>query len=77
MNTHIQIRNVDRTVHRILKMRAAENDMTLTDYLKRLLEQEVRRPTLKEWAERAAKLPPVAITNEEIVQSIREDRDSR
>ncbi len=77
MNTHIQIRNVDKAVHRKLKMRAAENDMTLTDYLKRLLELEVQRPTLKEWSEQAAKLPPVAITSDEIVQAIREDRGSR
>jgi antitoxin FitA len=76
MNTHIQIRNVPADLHRKLKMRAAEKDMTITDFLKRLIESELSKPTLAEMAERLKQLPPVS-TTDEIIGIIRKERDSR
>jgi antitoxin FitA len=76
MNTHIQIRNVPDSLHRKLKVRAAEKNMTLTDYVKQVLEKEIQKPTLAEMAERLRKLPAVS-TSEEIVAMIREVRDTR
>jgi antitoxin FitA len=76
MNTHIQIRNVPNSLHRKLKIRAAEKNMTLTDYVKKLIERDVEKPTLAEMAERLKKLPPVNITSDEIVAIIRESRDA-
>jgi antitoxin FitA len=76
MNTHIQIRNVPETLHRKLKIRAAEKDMTLTDYVKKLIEADAEKPTLAELAERLKKLPPVKISSEEIVAIIRKGRDA-
>jgi antitoxin FitA len=77
MNTHIQIRNVPNALHRKLKARAAQKDMTLTDYVKQLLQREVEKPTLAEMTERLKKLPPVKISGEDIVAAIREERESR
>jgi antitoxin FitA len=76
MNTHIQIRNVPDSLHRKLKIRAAENNMTMTDYVKKLIERDVEKPTLREWAEQTAKLPATGLTTEDIVSALREDRDS-
>jgi antitoxin FitA len=76
MNTHIQIRNVPENLHRKLKARAAEKNMTMTDYVKQLLEREIQKPTLAEMTERLRKLPPV-ITSESAAEIIRRDRDSR
>jgi antitoxin FitA len=76
MNTHIQIRNVPEGLHRKLKIRAAEKDMTLTDYVKEILESEVDTPTLAELAQRLKKLPPVK-TSESSADIIRKDRDTR
>jgi antitoxin FitA len=76
MNTHIQIRNVPDSLHRKLKARAAEKNMTMTDYVKQLLEREIQKPTLAEMTERLRKLPPV-ITSESAAEIIRRDRDSR
>jgi antitoxin FitA len=76
MNTHIQIRNVPEGLHRKLKIRAAEKDMTLTDYVKEILESEVDMPTLAELAQRMKKLPPVK-TSESSADIIRKDRDTR
>jgi antitoxin FitA len=76
MNTHIQIRNVDQSLHRKLKVRAALKDMSITGYVKKLIEQDVSKPTLAEMTERLRKLPPVT-TPDEIVDIIREERDRR
>jgi antitoxin FitA len=76
MNTHIQIRNVDKELHRKLKIRAAEKDMTITDYVKKLIEIDAAKPTLAELAERLKKLPPVR-TSQSSADIIREDRDTR
>jgi plasmid stability protein len=48
----IQIRNVPDDVHRRLKARAAEQGLTLSDYLLRMAEREVGRPTIAELSER-------------------------
>jgi antitoxin FitA len=77
MNTHIQIRNVPTAIHRKLKMRAAQKDMSITAFVTKLIENELSKPTLAEMAERLKKLPPVNITSEEIVAIIRKERDSR
>jgi antitoxin FitA len=76
MNTHIQIRNVPADLHRKLKIRAAQKDMTLTDFVKKLIENELSRPSLAELTERLQKLPPV-VTSESAADIIRRDRDSR
>ena len=74
--THIQIRNVPAAIHRKLKSRAAAQDMTITDYVKRLIARDLERPPLDELLKELRSLPPVA-TASEIVDLIREDRDSR
>jgi antitoxin FitA len=50
--TMIQIRNVPDRVHRRLKARAAEEGLTLSDYLLRMAEREAELPTLEELSER-------------------------
>ena len=50
----IQIRDVPEEVHRTLKVRAASSGMSLSDYIKRDLEQSAGRPTLEEIDERVA-----------------------
>jgi antitoxin FitA len=57
----IQIRNVPDDLHRELKVRAAQNGMTLSDYLLGELRTLAARPTMQEWLARAAKLTPVEL----------------
>lgn len=57
----IQIRNVPDDIHRTLKIRAAEAGMTLSDYLRREVEQVARRPTTRELIERLRSRSPVRI----------------
>jgi hypothetical protein len=44
----IQVRNVPDDVHRTLKVRAAAEGLSLSDYLLRELERTANRPTLDE-----------------------------
>jgi antitoxin FitA len=48
----IQIRNVPDELHRRLKARAAEEGMTLSDYLLRMAEREAERVSFDELNER-------------------------
>jgi len=57
----IQIRNVPDGLHKELKARAAQNGMTLSDYLLGELRTLATRPTMKEWVARAEKLTPVEL----------------
>ena len=52
MSKMIQIRNVPDQLHRRLKVRAAEQGLTLSDYLLRMAEREAGKPTIEELSER-------------------------
>jgi hypothetical protein len=69
----IQIRNVPDELHRALRVRAAKEGMSLSDYLKRELQRFAEKPSLDEWLERVSKLPKIK-TNKSSAQIIREMR---
>ena len=72
----IQIRHVPDALHRKLKIRAAEADMTLSDFIKLELEQMASRPTLAQIAARLKALDPVEL-DESVVDILRDARESR
>lgn len=72
----IQIRHVPDALHRNLKVRAAEADMTLSDYIKAELERMAERPTLGQIAARLGALEPVE-SPESVVHMLRDARDER
>jgi plasmid stability protein len=57
MSKMIQIRNVPDEVHRRLKIRAAQEGMTLSDLLAREARELAERPTLAEMLERLTRAP--------------------
>ncbi len=69
----IQIRNVPDTVHRVLKARAAREGMSLSDYIKRELSAQTKRPTMEEWLDEI-RLGRPARPGKSAVQIIRELR---
>jgi plasmid stability protein len=70
----IQIRDVPDEVHRTLKVRAAAEGMSLSDYIKRDLEELTKQMTIEEIFARARARGPSGITTEEIVADIRASR---
>ncbi|HST33387.1 MAG TPA: hypothetical protein VLJ80_07690 [Solirubrobacteraceae bacterium] len=57
----IQIRNVPDDLHRELKVRAAENGKTLSDYLLGELRALATRPTMQEWLDASESWEPVEV----------------
>ncbi|MDX6602811.1 MAG: hypothetical protein QOF13_2013 [Solirubrobacterales bacterium] len=74
MSKMIQIRNVPDEVHRTLKMRAAAEGLSLSDYIKRDLEELAQQATIEEVFARARARGDSGVTAEEIVAVQRELR---
>lgn len=74
MSKMIQIRNVPDDVHRTLKIRAAGEGISLSDYIKRDLEELAKQLTIEDVFARARARGPSGITTEEIVEGIRASR---
>ncbi len=70
----IQVRNVPDEVHRTLKARAATAGMSLSDYVKRDLEQAAARPSLEEIDARVSARRPSGLRTRDIVSALREVR---
>jgi len=71
MSKMIQIRDVPDEVHRTLKVRAAAEGLSLSDYVKRDLEELARQATLEDVFASVRALGESGITTEEIVEDIR------
>lgn len=74
MSKMIQIRNVPDDVHRTLKMRAAAEGLSLSDYVKRDLEELASQATIEEVFARARTRGSSGVSTEEIVAIQREHR---
>ena len=72
----IQIRDVPDRLHGILKARAAQDGMSLSDFIKAELERSAERPTMREWLEAAQEAKPIRL-KQSAAQIVRELRDSR
>jgi plasmid stability protein len=72
----IQVRDVSDDVHGILKARAAREGMSLSDYLKRELQQTAARPSIQEWLDRTQQAKPISakISSAKAVRELRESR---
>lgn len=53
----LQIRNLPEEMKRALRRRAEALDMTMSDYVRELLEEDLSRPTADELLERLERLP--------------------
>ena len=79
MTKMIQIRNVPDDLHRKLKVRAAQEGMTLSDYLLSEIESVAKKPTVREWLEAVSRDEPVEVEEppEEIIRRMRDADDPR
>jgi antitoxin FitA len=67
MSKMIQIRNVPDEVHRALKMRAAKEGTSLSEFLLREITKVAERPTLEEFFQRLRQREPVALDEDPAV----------
>ena len=71
----IQVRNVPDEVHRTLKARAAAAGMSLSDYVKRDLEDAAARPSLEEIDARVASRGGSAVRTSTVLAALRDARE--
>ncbi len=74
MSKMIQIRDVPDEVHRTLKVRAAAEGLSLSDYIKRDLEELAKQATLEDVFASSRARGESGITAEEIVSDLRQMR---
>ncbi|HEX5374936.1 MAG TPA: hypothetical protein VFW48_02150 [Solirubrobacterales bacterium] len=74
MSKMIQIRNVPDDVHKTLKVRAAAEGLSLSDYIKRDLEDLAQQATIEDVFARARARGGPGVTTEKIVAIQRELR---
>lgn len=79
MSKMIQVRNVPDEMHRALKVKAAEEGMSLSDFIKRELSYVAGKRSMNELSERRRRRIESGrrrsnLTTEEIVETIREMR---
>ena len=69
----IQVRNVPDEIHRELKVRAARQGVSLSDYVLELARRDVSRPTMQEWLARIDARPLIEsdVSVEDIVRESR------
>jgi plasmid stability protein len=72
----IQLRNVPDGLHRKLKLRALEAEMTLSDFLLREVAAVAERPTVNELLARISARGTVAIEDPS-ADAVRAERESR
>ncbi|WP_425280677.1 FitA-like ribbon-helix-helix domain-containing protein [Leucobacter insecticola] len=73
----IQVRNVPEDLHRKLKMRAASEGLTLSDFALRELEHAAALPSRAELNARLADRTPRPYNGETAAESVRAERDAR
>jgi len=76
MSKMIQVRNVPDRLHRELTRRARARGETLTEYVERILEREVARPSSQELFDRIGRRPRVDL-GEPAAELIRRERAAR
>ena len=78
MGKHIQVREVGHELHAKAKGRAARLGMSLSDYVKALIEEDTSRLTVEDWKARvrASGHPPLDL-GDAVAEMIREDREYR
>jgi hypothetical protein len=73
----IQVKNVPPAMHEELRRRAAQEGLTIRDYVLKLIEKDQRLPSRRDWFDRVAELEPVTVSRSaaEMIREAREERD--
>ena len=71
----IQIKHVPDDIHEAASKRAADEGMTLGDYVLKLIERDLALPTQREWLVSLAEREPVEVDVPALLRELREERD--
>ena len=71
----IQVKNVPPEIHQQLRQRAAEENMTVSEYVLNALRRDLELPTQRDWVQRVIKRKPVKQKGINFAALLREIRD--
>jgi hypothetical protein len=72
----VQIRGVSRELRDRLKRRAAGKGVSMSQYVIKVLTDDIERPTLEEWIEETGKLPRIeGFSGTELIREIRREAE--
>lgn len=72
---NIQLKNVPDELHQALKIRAIKNKLTLSQYLFKMIENDLNTLSLEEVFERLDHREKLNVSRDTLIKYIREDRD--
>jgi hypothetical protein len=73
---NLQIKNLPEDMHKELRRRAAEEGISLRDYVIGLIRRDLVKPSKKEWFKKLDELPRTVL-DRPVAEYIREDREER
>ena len=74
LSTAVQIRDVPEDALAVMRTRAANEGMSLSAYLRRMVVEAASQPTVAEVLARAAEEPPAGLAMSDILAAIRDGR---
>ena len=74
MNKHVQVREIPAPIHQALKDRAAAEGLSMSDFIRRLIDRELARPAWADIEARLAEAPEIGspLSSAELVRSVRD-----
>lgn len=71
----IQVKNVTEDLHEAVRRRAAQEAMTVSDYVLDLLQRDLSLPSRREWLARVATRTRIDIHAAALLDAVRAERD--
>jgi antitoxin FitA len=70
----IQVKHVPTELHDAVRRRAAEEGMTVSDYVLGLLQRDLALPSRRAWFERLSERQPVDLDDDAVTHAIHSER---
>ena len=75
--SNVQVKNLEPELHELLRVRAAADGSTISDYVLELIRRDLRKPARRQWLDSVAQLPRHDFTREEIATALESERGRR
>lgn len=71
----IQVKHVPVELHEAVRVRAAEEGMTVSEYVLDLLRRDLAMPSQRQWVARVQSREPVDVQAVDVLDSVRAERE--
>ena len=75
--SNVQVKNLEPELHELLRVRAAGEGSTISDYVLALIRRDLRKPARRQWLDSVAQLSRHDFTRDEIANALESGRSRR